>query len=295
MPKINPDARLFAPKNPESRLVKKFLQHVVHGEEQQAEDLLDAYPDPAIRTLLLTGTAKVTDYSNRIYKSLTAFQLALCAWDNKMCGMLQLYMSYGETARQYQAIFLEGHKTYAKTQQPFDFSSIIGCITSSNDADLQHAPALQQPNDTAIWQALEQFRQDFTARSQQERIFNPKHLIKALELYDEKFDGLSRNQQDVFWRQVIGYTLQFLPANIAQGLFRVGYVDTIEFRGPRQTNIAHLLGRLMSSKDSSLTELMIMEPNLNQIINKAVWSVYLAHHPEAKADDVSRPSSQRNT
>ncbi len=207
-------ARWFAP---ESRLVKQLLQHVIYGEEQQAKDLLDTYP--GVRDLLLTGTAKVTDYSNRQFKKLTAFQLALCAWDNEMCDMLKPYMSEEERTNQYQAIFPEGHETYVKStemQQAFDFTAILNAIASSNDADVRQALALQQPNDTALWRALEQFRQDVTARSQQERIFNPKHLLKAFELYDEKFNGWSWNQRDLFWRQVIGYIQRFLPANIAQ-------------------------------------------------------------------------------
>lgn len=215
-------ARWFSP---ESRLVKQFLQHVVYGEEQQAKALLETYP--GIWNSLLHGAVKVMDYSNRQFRNLTAFQLALCALDNEMCDMLKPYMNDEEATRQYQAIFPNGYDAYAKTQQPFDFNHIVDAITRAHKTDVKAALELEQPNTTALWQALEQFRRDFTRCSQQEIIFNPAHLQRAFELHDAKCDDWNWNRRDLFWRQVVGYIQRFLPANIAQDVaqglyYRVG-------------------------------------------------------------------------
>ncbi|OGV37934.1 MAG: hypothetical protein A3E88_03300 [Legionellales bacterium RIFCSPHIGHO2_12_FULL_35_11] len=120
-------------------------------------------------------------------------------------------------------MFPAGHKNFSATQTAFDFWPIIDVISHSSDADVEKALSLELPNDALLWLTLEQFRADFTKRSNQEVVFNPQHLIKAFELYDEKYDNWTSNQQDLFWRQVVGYVQRFLPANIAmdfaQGLY----------------------------------------------------------------------------
>ena len=96
-------------------------------------------------------------------------------------------------------------------------------ISESSDDDVQKALHLELPNETALWRGLEQFRADFTQRSSQETVFNPQHLLKAFALYNSQFGTWSWNQRDLFWRQVIGFTQRFLPANtamdFAQGLY----------------------------------------------------------------------------
>jgi hypothetical protein len=137
--------------------------------------------------------------------------------------MLANYLTQEEMNSQYQVIFPAGHEAYYSAQTAFDFSQIVNTISDSIPADVDKALSLELPNNTALWVALEQFRVDFTKRSNQEVVFNPQHLIKAFELYDKKYDNWTSKQQDLFWRQVIGYVQRFLPANIAmdfaQGLY----------------------------------------------------------------------------
>jgi hypothetical protein len=97
----------------------------------------------------------------------------------------------------------------------------------------------------------------FTKRSNQEAVFNPQHLIKAFELYDEKYNNWSENQQDLFWRQVIGYVQRFLSANIAmdfaQGLY--ARVENKE-KSNRSFNFTYGGGSIFPlALDSSLTGL----------------------------------------
>jgi hypothetical protein len=201
-------------------LAIQLVQSIVYGDLKKSEDLLKA--NPLLLRTLLTEKVTVKDYSRRKVKQ-TAFQAALCAMDDELCEMLANYLTQEEMNSQYQVIFPAGHEAYYSAQTAFDFSQIVNTISDSIPADVDKALSLELPNNTALWVALEQFRVDFTKRSNQEVVFNPQHLIKAFELYDKKYDNWTSKQQDLFWRQVIGYVQRFLPANIAmdfaQGLY----------------------------------------------------------------------------
>lgn len=136
-----------------------------------------------------------------------------------MCEMLKKYMNPEEATRQYHEVFPEGHEKYFASQTPFDFGVLLDVITQSSEAELEAALAKQR-NDSRLCQTLNQFRVAFTERSQQEKVFNSQHLIKALQLHEENFHRWNWNQRDLFWRQVIGYVQRFLPANIAQDVPR---------------------------------------------------------------------------
>src|SRR3990167_1903485 len=205
--------------------VTQLGQYIVYGDLTKTEELLKA--NPLLLEKLLTEKITVTDYSRRKSKKKTGFQIALCAMDDEMCEMLAKYMSKDEVAHQYQELFPEGQDKHATAQTPFDFSAIVDAITSSNDADVQQALDLELPNHTVLWGKLEQFRADFTKHSQAETVFNPKHLMKAFELYDQKFDHWDWPKRDLFWRQVIGFTQRFLPANIAM-VFAYSLYDVVD-------------------------------------------------------------------
>ena len=214
---VNTAVGFFKKSNP---MAIQLVQFIVYGDLKKAEDLLKANPH-LLRTLL-TEEVTVKDYSRRKVKQ-TAFQAALCAMDDELCGMLANYMTKEEMDSQYQAIFPAGHEAYYQAQTAFDFTQIVNMISNSNNADVEKALSLELPNNTPLWVTLGQFRADFTKRSNEEVVFNPQHLIKAFELYDEKYDSWTSDKQDLFWRQVIGYVQRFLPANIAmdfaQGLY----------------------------------------------------------------------------
>jgi len=73
-------------------------------------------------------------------------------------------------------------------------------------------------------------------RSNNEKIFNPYHLLRAYEAYNQFFDQCQRdgsdadyNKRDLCWRQMFGYAQRFVPACYAQafvqGLWNLVKVD----------------------------------------------------------------------
>ncbi|WP_133131049.1 hypothetical protein [Legionella yabuuchiae] len=200
----------FKKSNP---LAIQLVQYIVYGNLTESEKLLEE--NSSLVERLLTEKVTVIDYSRRKVKQKTAFQASLCAMDDELCAMLAKYMPKEEMARQYQEIFPQGHEAYYEAQTPFDFSQIVAVISQSSDEEVQKSLDLELPNQTVLWEKLEQFRADFTQRSSQEVVFNPQHLITALELIGSQFDTWSGNQRDLFCRQVVGFIQRFLPANIA--------------------------------------------------------------------------------
>ncbi len=234
----------------DSRTIQ-LVQSIVYGDLKKAEDLLKA--NFFLLRTLLTEKVTVKDYSGRKVKQ-TAFGAALCAMDEGLCKMLANYMTQEEKNSQYQAIFPAGHEAYYQAQTAFDFTQIADTISNSNNADVEKALSLERPNTTPLWVALEQFRTDFTQRSNQEAVFNPLHLIKAFELYKVKYNNWTSKQQDLFWRQVVGYVQRFLPANIAMD-FAQGLYDRVEkkVKSKRSFNFTYGGGSIFPlSPDSSL-------------------------------------------
>jgi hypothetical protein len=176
--------------------------------------------------------------------------------DDELCAMLAQYMTKEDMAKQYEDIFPKGHDAYVKEQTPFDFSHIVKAISSSNKEDLEQALNLELPNNTELWKALEQFRVDFTSLSSKEQVFNPQHLIKAFELYVKYYDNWRDNQQDLFWRQVIGYVQRFLPANIAMD-FAQGLYERLENKekSKRSFNFTYGGGAIFPLAHDSLSDL----------------------------------------
>jgi hypothetical protein len=83
---------------------------------------------------------------------------------------------------------------------------------------------------------IEEFRRQFSELSNNEKIFNPHHLLRAFEVYNALWDQCERDgsdpdykKRDLFWRQIIGYTQRFMPAcyaqAFAQGLYYLVKVD----------------------------------------------------------------------
>lgn len=210
------------------KLAHQIVLTVQQGNLTQTEDFIKERPQFSSAK----GTAM--DYSRRTISNVTPFQAALCALDKEMCEMLKKYMNPEEATRQYHEVFPEGHEKYFASQTPFDFGVLLEVITQSSEAELEAALAKQQ-NDSRLCQTLNQFRVAFTDRSQQEKVFNPQHLIKVLQLHEENFDRWNWNQRDLFWRQVIGYVQRFLPANIAQDVAEGLYYLVINNQNSRRS------------------------------------------------------------
>jgi hypothetical protein len=206
-------------------LLEKLLSHVVKGEEKKALQMIDAHP-----TLLLHAS-KANDYSGRLYKNYTPFQAALLCHDVWLWTKMEPYFDrlpdgQMEKERQFNALFPTGihHGT------PYDFSALIQAITHSSTVDIE-AVLQNTQNDTALCNAFNHFRNNFKALAMEETFFNPSHLIRALKIHDEQFDNWSWAQRNLFWRQVIGYTIRFFPACLAQACNQ-GLYNIVENRDP---------------------------------------------------------------
>ncbi|PUT45933.1 hypothetical protein DIZ81_12690 [Legionella taurinensis] len=75
-----------------ARLVDRLLQHVVMGNQKKAEAIVAMHPE------LLLDPGKVTDYSLRTFKQITAYEYAYWAKDTHMRRMLEKYMDANTSA-----------------------------------------------------------------------------------------------------------------------------------------------------------------------------------------------------
>lgn len=151
---------------------KKLLSHIVRAEEALALKMINANPE------LLLYTSEATDYSNRTYSDYTPFQTALLCHDVTLWKKMEPYFDrlpggQREKAKQVKILFPTG----ILQRTAYDFNVLTQTITHSSVADINAALQKKQ-NDTAICNALNQFRSNFKALTMQETFFNPSHLIK---------------------------------------------------------------------------------------------------------------------
>ena len=220
-----------------SNAVNLILQHVAYGEEGRVRDALDSVKsDPAQLAHALSDTGTVKDYSDRTITGMTLLQAA-ASGDIDMCLMLKNYMLPEEFATQLAEIFPEGIEAHEREQQgnTFNFDDILAAIRAASTPDLDAALNKTDNGSVLCW-ALEEFRRQFRELSNNEKIFNPQHLLRAFEVYNALWNRCERDdndcdykKRDLFWRQIIGYTQRFMPACYAQafsqGLYYLVKVD----------------------------------------------------------------------
>ncbi len=198
-------------------LVKKLVQHVVYGQQDEAEAMLKVYPG------LLLLRATVVDYSGRIIENASAFECALGADDLDMVKMIEPYfdkLAYTngeqEKAAQYRKQFPAG----LEADPLYDFSALADVIAKSSEDDIL-AELKHEDRDSDLNAALKSFRANFARRTITTGYhFNYGNIIRALGVYGFKIirAGLSSNHRDLYWRQVFGYVETFLSAYDAQTL-----------------------------------------------------------------------------
>ena len=220
----------------QERVLSHLLQAVVQGNQIEADRVLALKPE-----LLLQATATAVDYSGKLIKDLTPFQAALCAGDVEMCEMMKPYfaeLAEGQTEieKQFKVIFPsasdEEHaclQAHAERQEAaaFDFRKIVEAIIKAKPNELSTALNKQYDDGMTLHKALSHFRQVFQDISYQERVFNPYHLLRALQCYAERYNDLAPGweKRDLFWRQIVGFTQRYLPAcylqACAQGFYYI--------------------------------------------------------------------------
>lgn len=203
-----------------NELLDKLLLHVVHGEQDEAEAIIQKNPQ------LLLDAGLVTDYSGRRIQG-TALQVALGAGDLEMCKMIVPYLDkLDPTARltQYQKQFPTDEKQVADTPEMQALRTITKVILDAKQDEITVSAdqelSLRINERCQIELAL--FRSVFDSN---EVITKGKHfdtalLFEALELANHHFKefGGRRNSPKLilFMRQVLGYIQRYLPACYAQ-------------------------------------------------------------------------------
>ena len=223
-----------------SETVNPILQKVVYGNEADVRAALESVrSDPAQLAALLSDTGTVKDYSDRTITGMTLLQAAAASGDIEMCLMLKKYMAPEEVATQLAEIFpdgIEANDVMLQENSKRDFEPILQVVKQAILAERNPDPnnpgdsnnnlnvALKnQDNGSALCRALEEFRRQFSAISNNEKIFNLQHLLRAFEVYNALWDQCERDgsdrddkKRDLFWRQIIGYIQRFMPACYAQ-------------------------------------------------------------------------------
>lgn len=209
---------LFAPS---LALTNQFFDHIIQGNQLQAEVLLEKNPN-----LLLT-TATVKENSGQEFTK-TAFQLALLRHDIEMVEMLerafeQLDRGQEIKAAQFYELFPDGlPKEHAPS---FDFSFLIDAVSLSPSSDNN----VYYPNPSSpIQKKLSLFRESFSAVATSELFFNPNHLSEALRIYSAYYPHWRPDQRNLFWCCVIGFVERFSPTWLLQG-FAAELGSTLQF------------------------------------------------------------------
>ncbi len=218
--------------------LRSLMHHVARGEHDkdipQIEAILTAHPE------LLLEKSHTIDLSGRSFTGLSPWQLAWCAGDDDMVKRMKAYTRSSNLDQQLMAdqlheLFPRGYEAHLAQQADkksiFNFDAIVEAINGANDAQLPSAidlkgavlpatDASHKRTNTGVanelTKALNAFRQTFTKHSLQEKIFNPQHLFRTLEIYDDRYHHWSYMQCRVFWSQVVGFVKRFMPACYAQ-------------------------------------------------------------------------------
>jgi hypothetical protein len=208
----------FVAANP---LVQQFLQHIIYGEQAQAEKILKDYPQ--MTQELLTTKLKVKDYSGRKIFG-TALQLALGAEDvryheDEIC-MVEMLTPYIKSLPDGEKIMAE----QIAEQFPEGYEELEAQRVKEDDAAVTRMfDAIGASDNPADWEAaLQEFHRYLKPKGviKTGKHFNEKMQEKAYELYDAKYKDFGNDwdsPKNLFaWRRVCGGIQRYHPACLAQ-------------------------------------------------------------------------------
>ena len=119
----SPHSRVAAPRVDQAA-VNQLLLHVARGEQDEAQVMLEDHPE------LLLHKGQVTDYSNRTFKNITAFQVALWALDWHMWKMLRSYLPDEDAKAQLHDLEANG----TEHGKHYDFTPLTQALRPCVDA-----------------------------------------------------------------------------------------------------------------------------------------------------------------
>ena len=201
--------------------IETLFTHVFFGRNSEVLPIIEG----KLKRLCIKSKEAAVDHAGRSFES-TVFQAALFTHNVGLCEKLDTYfdkLNDGQTEklRQFQEIFPEGFPK----QKPYNFNKLIQAINDSCDEEVQTLLGNPLYSESPLGQAMNIFRKEFTDLAMKELFFNPKHLIKAFNLYNTQHPLWSFNQSSLFWCQVIGFSQRFLPAPYVCKLYSVRKED----------------------------------------------------------------------
>lgn len=241
----------------------KLLQHIIRGEKDQAEAMLERaskLKDNTLLSALLLGEDTVNSFSfgldrnNPIKVRGTPLKVALIANDVDVIidgkkvvdGMAEMIMSYlmklpnglAEIGKQIKEQAPDEKEEEEHCLRDIEaLNKMVKAIEDATDDECEQALSHDAKEDNPVEAALNEFRNYLEPRKNEVittgKQFNEKILQHAFKLYDEKYatfgDGGDSPKNILCWRKIIGYIQRFSPASTAE-VFCHGLYSVVEDR-----------------------------------------------------------------
>ena len=213
--------------------LKPLLEAIVSGNLDKVTAIIEK--EPSLLEERLEAKDYVTAPSGQRSNNATAYRTALAVEDTQMAAMIRakLIEIAGKDAAdtQYHEQFPDGWEAAEEKRSAPLFTQLNtltdvikdakqGDITSSGDPEYK----LTVREGSSVATALAQFRSLLDEKLNDivttGRHFNPKLLLQALKIYDDRYKDFGCHWSDpramIFWQQVIGTVQRGLPVNYVQ-------------------------------------------------------------------------------
>lgn len=232
-------------------LFTQALEHAAYGRLIELQAMLDQYPV----LVLLRGT--VTTPGGLTVENTTLLECAVGAGDFAPKNhpetdpwMTEMIIPYfdkvpgGADALQGQLERCRAVLFELENQKAYDLTGLMQEIKKASKQDVTDMLNKKMDSKSGLCSALKQFRIDVTPGTITEPHihYNYQTLIHAFELLDNEWLNLTGDQQDLFWRQVIGYLQRSLPAVDRFIFARAMLYDLVENKIPLERNAGYKYG-----------------------------------------------------
>jgi hypothetical protein len=209
--------------------ISRLLHYIAYGNLKLAQAMLEENP-----RLVLQRSHIETPSGLKVLQT-TPLECALGAGDPEMAKMIDPYFEAkgivgGAAVREEQYTRYRPYIENIMEQEPYDFTLLLDTLIQASPQDVEAALNNEMTHQSALSDVLTQFRNEFTPNKITVGMhFNYLHLLRAFEVFEQKFDhlhnGNNYDKNRIFCRQVIGFIQRSLPAidrmGFAQALYNV--------------------------------------------------------------------------
>jgi hypothetical protein len=196
-------------------MFKSALKHVANGEYDPLKALLNENPYLVLLRDDITTTGGLTVANTTLLEC--AIGASDFAVNDHSLGITEMIIGYfdrvpnGNTALRYQLKRCQICLEELEHQKAYDLTWLVDIIKNSLNEDIQCA-LKKKNNNSKLRKSIIQFRNDMNLKTITEPHlhYNYQTLIHAFELLETC--SMTRNQQALFWRQVIKFLQRSLPA-----------------------------------------------------------------------------------